>query len=44
MIRVLPEEGRVSAPTCRRHLVDNTNIQFLCAFSLKIKDIIAERY
>jgi hypothetical protein len=41
-VRVLPEDGAVSAETCTRFLVNNIQIfNCVCEFSLKIKDIIA---
>jgi len=42
VVRVLPEDGAVSAEICTRFLVNNMYVFIcVCAFSLKIKDIIA---
>jgi len=38
---LLPEDGTVSAETCRKHLINNINIQLNIAFSLKIKATVA---
>jgi hypothetical protein len=41
VVRVLPEDGTVSAETRMRFLVNVQIFNCVCAFSLKIKDIIA---
>ena len=40
-MRVLREDGAVSAETCRRYLENSKNIQFYIAFSWKIEEMTA---